>query len=1078
MKYQNLLRKLHWPAAALLLVLSYPATGWAQGGDLESNAYWRAKQLKEQQRLDNINRLAKGADVIDRAVAILGLSELEVETYNYGTLTGGNFGSSFRFSNVNGSRRNYMYVNEIAMAFKEGPWFSTAMVHENYSHDYSRYDWEAADGSRGDLYSDPPLYTYNFPTFAISDLESTWPEIGGKPTWPAPEGATEVWSGTTTWNKWKRAGDRNAYGEFTDSYADREGDSASQSMGIEAKYRAIAYSSANIVFFQYEFTNTSSNNYTDVFIGNLSDTGGPSTGDGGYLNYDEEHQVIWARSENYTSAGGGTHFRWDGTTPVSFVGTMYLESPTGSLKKDGTGAYVGNEADVLTRVALLPYSYRIDRASHGEEAVYGAFSGDVSYMTGSDANLVWKTSLPGGPIMKQSNLDMIALFSKDEDCWFYASSGPFDFPAGSSINFVLAAVAGYTEADMFEAADKAISMFNAQFAGPAPPARPSNVQVNGVMAGPAHKDFNPVIHAYPINYCPSGNITLSWDLTDALTNPDAASGAFDFEGVRIYRSEDRGDSWGTRTIDPTGKPGSWIPAIQWDLDNGITGLDGLSDSYLGDDTGIVSSWTDPNALDGIEYWYAITTYDQGEFAGNVQTLRSLESTRGDDPNFPTLVAAVAGSQPNGYSEGMIGSGTTAGSRIYLYNENAPATEASIYVDLVSEAHITGDSYSIALTNYAMDSAGDTTYASLLTAGSGDEELVTGITLRNTTTSSVLFESRVSTLAALGTESHPVTEGFRVVALDPNDGQPGVYDYSHDESLFPDSTSSWAPPYLDMQGYGGSLERVIYNNAYWDFEVRWGTTNASGDTNMAIQIDTDPRSIVMAPFEIWNITTNTRVWPAVPWWRNGPDWDHGWEEIIITNVPYADNFFTGRDADNATGYWTWDESDPANSYTDMIWWVGMDNSSPNTWYLGETWRLTAYKPLAADLSISIPSFTSTAPTIDESLIDYDEIRAVPNPYLITAKWDQTINRRKIQFTNVPVNATVDIYTLAGELVCSLDHGNFVNPDTGTREYNSTQIGTVEWKIWTYEFTEAAYGLYIYVVKVGGDVKKVGKLAIIR
>ena len=90
----------------------------------------------------------------------------------------------------------------------------------------------------------------------------------------------------------------------------------------------------------------------------------------------------------------------------------------------------------------------------------------------------------------------------------------------------------------------------------------------------------------------------------------------------------------------------------------------------------------------------------------------------------------------------------------------------------------------------------------------------------------------------------------------------------------------------------------------------------------------------------------------------------------------------------------------------------------------------------------------------------------------------ITRRKIQFTNVPVNATVDVYTLAGELICSLDHGGFTNPDTGTRDYNSTKVGTVDWKIWTYEFTEAAYGLYIYVVKVGDSVKKVGKLAIIR
>ena len=79
------------------------------------------------------------------------------------------------------------------------------------------------------------------------------------------------------------------------------------------------------------------------------------------------------------------------------------------------------------------------------------------------------------------------------------------------------------------------------------------------------------------------------------------------------------------------------------------------------------------------------------------------------------------------------------------------------------------------------------------------------------------------------------------------------------------------------------------------------------------------------------------------------------------------------------------------------------------------------------------------------------------------------RKKIEFRNVPPNSTVDIYTLSGELIASLSHGD---------EYNSSRIGTVEWNIWTYEYTEAAYGLYIYVVKTADGQKKVGKFAVIR
>ena len=148
-----------------------------------------------------------------------------------------------------------------------------------------------------------------------------------------------------------------------------------------------------------------------------------------------------------------------------------------------------------------------------------------------------------------------------------------------------------------------------------------------------------------------------------------------------------------------------------------------------------------------------------------------------------------------------------------------------------------------------------------------------------------------------------------------------------------------------------------------------------------------------------------------------------------------------------------------------------------WDIGDVWTLTPYKVVKGYGGQSF-TFSTTAPAHEDTLVDYDDIQPVPNPYFIMAEWDRNINRRKIMFTNVPQDATIDIYTLNGELVASLDHSGSALNDVGTRGYNSDRIGTVVWNLWTYEYTEAAYGLYIYVVKVGDDVKKVGKLAIIR
>jgi hypothetical protein len=151
-----------------------------------------------------------------------------------------------------------------------------------------------------------------------------------------------------------------------------------------------------------------------------------------------------------------------------------------------------------------------------------------------------------------------------------------------------------------------------------------------------------------------------------------------------------------------------------------------------------------------------------------------------------------------------------------------------------------------------------------------------------------------------------------------------------------------------------------------------------------------------------------------------------------------------------------------------WGFGEADGTYELWDPGDVWRMETYKPLL-DLAGQSYTFSTTASTVEADSVSLDDIKVVPNPYYIFAPWDRSVNRRKIQFTNVPANSTVDIYTVSGELVARLAHD-----DT----YNASKIGTVDWNLWTYEFTEAVYGLYIYVVKTDDGMKKVGKFAIIR
>ena len=130
-------------------------------------------------------------------------------------------------------------------------------------------------------------------------------------------------------------------------------------------------------------------------------------------------------------------------------------------------------------------------------------------------------------------------------------------------------------------------------------------------------------------------VILSWD-TSAEESQDLLTDYFDFEGYKLYKSIDGGETWGTdsdKIFDDTGKFVSWKPFRQWDLnqeedeahcnyssgfcsnDNRNTDFSGYDPySYwinIGENNGLVYSFVDTAVVDGVEYTYALTSYDTG-----------------------------------------------------------------------------------------------------------------------------------------------------------------------------------------------------------------------------------------------------------------------------------------------------------------------------------------------------------------------------------------------------------------------------------------------------------------------------------
>jgi hypothetical protein len=117
----------------------------------------------------------------------------------------------------------------------------------------------------------------------------------------------------------------------------------------------------------------------------------------------------------------------------------------------------------------------------------------------------------------------------------------------------------------------------------------------------------------------------------------------------------------------------------------------------------------------------------------------------------------------------------------------------------------------------------------------------------------------------------------------------------------------------------------------------------------------------------------------------------------------------------------------------------------------------------------------------------EIGVYPNPYYGKAYWDGSGERyRKIYFCNLPANATITIYTIAGDVVAQLDHSSS-NAGTNIKwftQYASSQTpqfsgGEHAWDLISKYDQAIATGLYLFTVKDKdtGTIKR-GKFLVIK
>jgi hypothetical protein len=96
---------------------------------------------------------------------------------------------------------------------------------------------------------------------------------------------------------------------------------------------------------------------------------------------------------------------------------------------------------------------------------------------------------------------------------------------------------------------------------------------------------------------------------------------------------------------------------------------------------------------------------------------------------------------------------------------------------------------------------------------------------------------------------------------------------------------------------------------------------------------------------------------------------------------------------------------------------------------------------------------------------NNVKVVPNPYIVHSKYNETLYKKQVRFTRLPEKCTITIFTITGEKVQKLNH---YDPYDGNEW----------WDLKNQQGEFIAPGLYIYVVETPGGEKLIDKFAVIR
>jgi hypothetical protein len=889
------------------------------------------------------------------------------------------------------------------------------------------FDWEAKDYSRGELFSsertDNNTASDGTPFLAHSDIRDTWPLLGSELFWPGPF-RINVDTTSATYGE-------EVEGEFT---SDRDiycifDDAVNQQgvLGLVVTQSTYAYNRpyAEDFFFlnfwiknaSHELAGATPTSYDSVYVGLMADIKNDFNNDDlinktkiGHESSDVEIDFI---------------YEWDSNgIPENTEGVLF-DDWVGPVGYSGVGVVLSPEGQGITNFHYFDDSY----TPFDDEKLWPILISnpddpniaDSLYFHGPDVH-VDHDSLYGAFLDPDPTDDR-----EGADITFIFSTGPFSLDVGDSVNFAIVFVMGDSLGDLLDNAEQAFSMAqDLYFQGSNPPATPT---VSGTAG--------------------DRRATIFWNKEPSESSTDVRTGEQDFEGYRLYRSTNRGETWGDRPItDEFGNIIGYVPLAQFDKADSVMGTDPIGGRYLGNNSGLSHSYVDSNLINGFEYWYCVTAYDTGDPESNEP---SYENGLGHNRIEPHVVSIVPGVDPtNILPGGVVEEGD-------LEPIGGPS-EGTVRVQVIDPSILTGHTYEISFNDtIEVNTEGDTVEVTTMNLYDINKD---GGTHRFT--DAITGEEFDFINFKPDGDNLPVVDGFRVYAEDVETKGASFLDWT----LVNGDTSTFDWWTENRTGNVSEFPEVV---------------ESADDWKVVVTPETETISVPIVDGPAWSDPVTIAEYNDVPlrvYKISDPDNPvdvSQYLQILDLRVVFPESGFLGPLGydliPGGKGYNPvlgdqWPDllriRDNDESWVNEVWLRtqnGPADATPPS--PGDEYTILTFKPFRPEITYQ---FTTSSPQQIAGAADLSAIRVVPNPFIVTNDWKEDRFDREIQFNRLPTECTIDIYTLAGDHVIKLNHND--------------ESGDEFWDLTNKNEQTIAYGLYVYVVKTPGGNKKVGKFLIIK